>query len=196
MAAIVTLLQRAEPCSGAPRCAVPPDTGGRPETALLRTTVTRARGDRAAARQDGDGRGDGGEMDNERLARTWMIVAGVALLGAGLIGFIPNNPIASEDPNALFRTNTVHDIVHIVSGLLALGIAFGLRGRQLADGTIGFGVLYAVVGILLIVDPKMFGLMSDAPVNAPDHVLHAGLAIVSIVLGYMARERTTTAATA
>jgi hypothetical protein len=135
-------------------------------------------------------------MDNERLARTWMIVAGIALLGAGLIGFIPNNPIASEDPNALFRANTLHDIVHIVTGLLALGIAFGLRGRQLADGTIGFGILYAIVGVLLIVDPTMFGLMSDAPVNAADHVLHAGLAVVSLVLGYMARERTRSAAVA
>ena len=33
-------------------------------------------------------------MDNERLARNWMIVAGVALVAGGLIGFIPGNPIA------------------------------------------------------------------------------------------------------
>src|SRR5690349_21194479 len=52
-------------------------------------------------------RKDGVEMDdNLRLARTWMIVAGIALLGAGLIGFIPGNPIASADPDALFRVNT------------------------------------------------------------------------------------------
>jgi hypothetical protein len=128
-------------------------------------------------------------MDNLRIARTWMIVAGVALVGAGLIGFLPGNPIASEDPGALFRVNAAHNIVHLATGLLALAIAFGTSGRTLADATTGFGVLYAVVAVLLIVDPTMFGLFADAPANAADHILHAGLAIVSIALGVMARQR-------
>lgn len=128
-------------------------------------------------------------MDNLRLARTWMIIAGVALIGAGLIGFIPGNPIASADEAALFRVNAIHNLVHIGTGLLALAIAFGTTGRTLADGTIAFGVLYAVVAVLLVVDPTLFGLFSDAPANAADHLLHAGLAVVSIALGWMARGR-------
>jgi hypothetical protein len=131
-------------------------------------------------------------MDNEQLVRYWMIVAGVALLGAGLLGFIPGNPIASSDPNALFRVNAIHNVVHLATGALALGIGLGTRGRRLADYTIGFGVLYAVVAVLLIVDPTLFGLFSDAPANAADHVLHAALAVVSIALGYMARDRVAT----
>src|SRR3954469_21796790 len=128
---------------------------------------------------------------NEAITRYWMIIAGVALLGAGLIGFVPNNPIASSDPGALFRVNATHNIVHMITGVLALAIAFGPRGRQLGTATMGFGVLYAVVAVLLIVDPTMFGLFSDAPTNAADHVLHIALAVVSIALGYMARERST-----
>jgi hypothetical protein len=128
-------------------------------------------------------------MDNVQIARNWMVVAGVALAGAGLLGFIPGNPIASSDPDALFRVNALHNIVHLGTGVLALAIAFGTRGRALADATIGFGVLYAVVALLLIVDPTMFGLFSDAPTNAADHLLHAALAVVSIALGYMARQR-------
>ena len=89
-------------------------------------------------------------MDNLRLARTWMIIAGVALVGAGLIGFIPDNPIASANESALFRVNAIHNIIHIGTGLLALAIAFGTNGRTLADGTIAFGVLYAVVAVLLV----------------------------------------------
>ena len=127
---------------------------------------------------------------NERIARSWMLFAGVALIGAGLLGFIAGNPIASADPNALFRVNAAHNIVHIVTGVLALGIALGTRGVTLANGTIGFGALYAIVAVLLIVDPTFFGLFNDAPTNAADHVLHAALAIVSLALGYMARERT------
>jgi hypothetical protein len=126
-------------------------------------------------------------MDNERIGRYWMIFAGVALVGAGLLGFLPGNPIASADPNALFRVNAMHNIVHIVTGALALWIGLGTRGETLANGLIGFGALYAVVAILLLVDPTMFGLFSDAPTNAGDHVLHAALAIVSLALGWMLR---------
>ena len=130
-------------------------------------------------------------MDNEQLARYWMIVAGAALVGAGLLGFIPDNPIASSDPNALFRVNAIHNVVHLLTGALALAIAFGTRGETLANATIGFGVLYAAVAILLVIDPSLFGLFEDAPANAADHVLHAALAVVSIALGFMARERRT-----
>jgi hypothetical protein len=131
-------------------------------------------------------------MENERIAKTWMIIAGVALLGAGLIGFLGSNPIASSSPDALFRVNAAHNVVHLLTGLVALAIGLGTRGIQLANATIGFGVVYALVAVVSIIDPTMFGLFSDAPVNAADHILHVGLAIVSIALGYMARERTAT----
>jgi hypothetical protein len=127
-------------------------------------------------------------VENERITRYWMIIAGISLLGAGLIGFIPGNPIASADASALFRVNAVHNVVHLATGALALWIGMGTRGRDLASWTIGFGALYAVVAILLVIDPTMFGLFADAPANGADHVLHAGLAVVSIALGFMARQ--------
>jgi len=131
-------------------------------------------------------------VNENGLLRTWMMVAGVALLGAGLLGFI-DNPIASNNENALFRVNALHNVIHIVSGLLALGIAFGLRGRDQANAAIGFGVLYGAVAVLGIVDPNLFGLMADAPINAADHALHIGLAVISIALGWMARDTETRA---
>ena len=128
-------------------------------------------------------------MDNVQLARYWMFVAGVALIGAGLLGFIPDNPIASGDPNALFRVNAAHNLVHILTGVVALAIAYGTRGVTLANATIAFGVLYGLVLVVLLVDPTLFGVFEDAPTNLADHVLHAALAVVSIAVGYMARER-------
>ncbi len=126
-------------------------------------------------------------MDNEQTGRWWMIFAGASLVGAGLLGFVAGNPIASADPNALFRVNALHNIVHLATGALALWIGLGTRGATLANGLIGYGVLYAVVAVLLVVDPTLFGLFSDAPANTADHVLHAALAIVSIGLGWMLR---------
>jgi hypothetical protein len=128
-------------------------------------------------------------MENERIARYWMTVAGIALLAAGAIGFVPGNPIASPDSSAIFTVNAAHNVVHLVTGLLALGIAFGTRGLDLANATIGFGVLYLIVAVLLVADPRAFGLFNDVPANTADHALHFGLAIVSLALGYMARQR-------
>ena len=127
---------------------------------------------------------------NERIARSWMLFAGVALIGAGLLGFIAGNPIASADPNALFRVNAAHNIVHIVTGVRPRGLAGGTPGGARAHRASRVGGPYAIVAVLLIVDPTFFGLFNDAPTNAADHVLHAALAIVSLALGYMARERT------
>jgi hypothetical protein len=130
---------------------------------------------------------------NSDLAKMWMTVAGIALLAAGLLGFI-DNPLVGKASNALFATDNVHNIVHIATGLLALYIALGLRGDARANGTIGFGVLYVVIFLACVVSPKLFGLFS-VPVNTADHGLHAGLAIVSLAVGYMARDRDSNRAT-
>jgi hypothetical protein len=125
----------------------------------------------------------------ESIDRGWMVVIGIALAAAGLIGFL-DNPLASNNSGALFRVNAAHDIVHIATGLVALGIALGTRGLTLANATIGFGILYAIVFVLCLVDPTLFGLFADAPVNGADHVLHAATALVSLALGFVLRQET------
>jgi hypothetical protein len=63
---------------------------------------------------------------NDSLVRGWAILAGVVLILTGLLGFI-QNPIAySRD--AILIVDNVHNIVHLLTGALALGIAFGTRG--------------------------------------------------------------------
>src|SRR5262245_35211419 len=126
-------------------------------------------------------------MDNERLARWWAAFVGFALIGAGLLGFLAGNPIASDSPSALFQVNALHNVVHLATGALALWLAFGARGDALSTGLIAYGALYAAVFVLLVVDPTLFGLFSDAPANILDHVLHGAVAVVSIGLGWMLR---------
>ena len=132
-------------------------------------------------------------MRNGNLVQVWMALAGIVLVAVGLLGFI-SNPLVGADPSALVQTNTVHNIVHLATGLIALFIAFGLRGENQANGAIGFGVLYVVIFLALIVSPTLFGLFADAPARLNEHVIHAALAIVSLAVGYMARDRSATAA--
>jgi uncharacterized membrane protein HdeD (DUF308 family) len=127
---------------------------------------------------------------NSALAQSWMALAGIVLVAVGLLGFI-DNPIVGSSANALLTTDTLHNVVHLVSGALALYIAFGLRGDSQANATLGFGVLYAVIFVAVLVSPDLFGLFS-VPANAPLHVIHAALAVVSLAVGYMARDRVRT----
>ena len=136
---------------------------------------------------------------NYGLAQGYAALVGVVLVISGLLGFI-QNPIVGPGPNGdgtnvLLAANTVHNIVHILTGALALYIAFGLSGEQQANGVIAFGILYAIIFVALIVDPRLFGLFRDIPANMADHVLHAALAVASIAVGYLAKtssERTAT----
>src|SRR5687768_2260716 len=123
--------------------------------------------------------------NNEQLGKYWMIFVGVALLSAGLLVFVAGDPVASHVPSAIFRVNAAHNIIHLLTGGLALAIGLGTRGVNLANGLIGFGVLYAVVALVLLVDPTLFGVFADAPGNAGDMILHVALAVVSLALGYM-----------
>jgi uncharacterized protein DUF4383 len=123
-------------------------------------------------------------MDNARLARSWLLLAGVILIVVGILGFF-SNPLVG--PNGLVATDNLHNVVHIITGVLALGLAYGMA-NDIGTAAIIFGALYAVVFVATLISPSLFGLFS-VPVNAIDHVIHIGLAIVSLGIGYMARDR-------
>ena len=127
-------------------------------------------------------------MDNVRLARSWLYLSGVILIAVGLLGFF-SNPLVG--PDGLVATDNPHNIVHILTGLLALGLAYGMRDN-VAMATMLFGALYLIVFVVTIISPTLFGIFT-VEVNAIDHVIHIGLAIVSLALGYMARGSVATA---
>jgi hypothetical protein len=122
------------------------------------------------------------------IAKGYAALIGVVLVAVGLLGFV-SNPIVGEG-SAVFLTGSVHNVVHLATGLLALFVAFGLRGEQQANGVIGIGLLYLVVFIALLVSPTLFGILGEAyPVNVADQGLHLGLAVISVAVGWMARSQ-------
>ncbi len=123
-------------------------------------------------------------MHDNATVRGYAGLVGIVLVVVGLLGFV-GNPIVGSG-SALFPTGALHNVVHVATGLLALYVGLGLPSSQQANGMIGFGVLYLVVFVLLIVSPTLFGLF-DTPLNVADHILHAGLGIVSLAVGSMAR---------
>ena len=127
-------------------------------------------------------------MNSTSNAMAWSALAGIVLVAAGLLGFL-NTSIVGEAENALLRTGTVHNIVHLLTGLVALYIAFGLKGDQQVSAVLGFGILYVIIFVAVLASPTLFGLFSVAASPAI-HVVHGVVAIVSLAVGYMARGAT------
>ena len=64
------------------------------------------------------------------------------LVAAGLFGSV-DNPIVAGAAGALFQVDTLHSVVHLVSGLVALFMGTSQHGRALGEATIAFGGMYS-----------------------------------------------------
>ena len=126
------------------------------------------------------------------LARGYAALIGVILVAIGVAGFF-DNPIVS-DPGAapLFVTGTVHNMIHLATGFLALYIAFAMVGRAQVTAVIAFGGLYLVIAALLLLSPNLFGVLGPSPgynANGMDQLLHLAIGFVSIAVGVVARRQ-------
>jgi hypothetical protein len=100
---------------------------------------------------------------------------GIVLLAVGVLGFF-NDPILG-----LFDVNTLHNIVHIASGILGLaaaGSGYGMSRTYL----IVFGLVYAVVALLGFINLAV--AVSLLELNPMDNYLHMAIAAVCLVVGF------------
>jgi hypothetical protein len=118
------------------------------------------------------------------MAKTIATILGVVFILVGIVGFVDHNLMGTH-------LNTTHNLVHIVSGAIAL--YFGLAGTLSAARLfcIIFGIVYALLGVcgfllgngadrmLAIDDLLMLGTM--------DHVVHILLGIVFLIGGFLTR---------
>jgi hypothetical protein len=121
------------------------------------------------------------------IVKAWAALVGLVLIATGLIGFL-GTPLVGSASGALVPTDNLHNVVHLATGAVALGIAFGLSGRTQVDAMLGFGILYVVIFAAVLISPTLLGLFS-VPANAVVHVIHAAVAAVSIGVALMARDR-------
>jgi hypothetical protein len=113
-------------------------------------------------------------------ARIAAIVLGIVLVLVGLLGFF--QPIVL----GVFRVNTAHNLVHIISGLVLLAGAFTTFGSGMALKVVGVVyVIIAVAGFL----PFLYGadgtmLLGFIEMNDADKWLHVVLAVVFLAAGF------------
>ena len=137
---------------------------------------------------------DDGRETGRTPAQWYCLLAGAALLLAGIFGFLADATFdtgASGTDNdggnvggALqgdsflgFEVNGWHNVVHLLSGLVLLA-AFSKR-KPAKTVALAFGIVYGLVTLIGLIDGNdVLGLI---PVNPADNILHLALSLAGIL---------------
>ena len=118
------------------------------------------------------------------MPKTILTILGVVFLLAGVAGFI--EPL-SPDGNVfgLFfvgEPGTVHNVVHLLSGVLALAAASRIDYARLYGQV--FGVVYALVTVLGFFTESGEEVLGILPINGWDNLLHLVITLLLLYVGF------------
>lgn len=112
------------------------------------------------------------------MAKKLAMIFGAVFVLVGILGFIPNPLVGAE--GALFETDLMHNLVHLLFGVILLVVAMKNEAAS-ALWLMILGIVYlvlAVLGFLMI--PEEGELLGLVHMNNADHWLHIGLAVLLI----------------
>jgi hypothetical protein len=108
------------------------------------------------------------------MTKNVLYVLGAVFVIIGLLGFV-NHPVLG-----IFEVNTLHNLIHLASGILALIFA-GMAESQAKTFAVVLGVVYALVTLLgFLLGGNVLGLIH---VNMADNLLHLVLTVVLLATG-------------
>jgi hypothetical protein len=115
------------------------------------------------------------------MAKTVAKILGIVFVLVGIVGFIAPNLLGAH-------LNTLHNLVHIISGAIALyfGFAGSLSAARLF--CIVFGIVYALLGIcgfLLGGAPDHMFNVAGLHLGTMDHIIHILLGIIFLIGGFL-----------
>jgi hypothetical protein len=116
------------------------------------------------------------------MAKTYCRILGVAMLAAGVLGFMMPRLLG-------FHLTPVHNVIHLATG--ALATYFGFSGSYAGAQSFcrAFGVVYALVAILGFAAPGLLSAILGHPGMTasdlmPDNVFHVAVALSSLAAGF------------
>ena len=116
------------------------------------------------------------------MVKTAAVLFGVVFLLVGILGFVP---AVTKDEMLLgiFHVNAAHNVVHLLSGAVALFAGMTSVAAARIYFRI-FGVVYAAVAVMgfMMGDTMLLGLISN---NTAVTWLHVVIAATSLLLGFM-----------
>ena len=110
------------------------------------------------------------------------ILFGLVFLLVGVLGFVPG-VTTNHMLFGIFHVNGAHNVVHLLSGLVALLAGTAGAGSSRTFFRV-FGALYGAVAVLgfIVGNGPIFGLISNNPAVT---WLHVGISAVALALGYL-----------
>ena len=109
------------------------------------------------------------------LVRPLTRILGVVLVIVGLLGFFASSPLLGY-----FEVDTLHNLIHLASGVIALVV--GGNHAMARMFLIIFGLVYGAVAVIGFVQANtVLGLFA---VNAADNFLHTGIAAACLIVGF------------
>jgi hypothetical protein len=118
------------------------------------------------------------------MIKTAAVLFGIVFILIGILGFVPG-VTNNEMLLGIFHVNAAHNVVHLLSGAVALFAGMTSVGASRMYFRI-FGVVYGLVAILGLMNmgqhTMLLGLISN---NDADTFLHIAIAAVSLLLGFM-----------
>jgi hypothetical protein len=116
------------------------------------------------------------------MLRIIAVLFGIGFIFAGVAGFLP-----SFMPNGLllglFEIDMMHNIVHIVSGVVAIMAATSYHYSRLYFRV--FGVLYAIVTVAGFWKGQVYIMH----MNMADNFLHLVITLIALYLGFFFKKR-------
>lgn len=114
------------------------------------------------------------------------IFLGLGLMTLGVMGFLPEFTSYGKLFNT-FQVNSWHNLIHIVTGVLALICALS-SGIATKIFFIIFGLIYAIfAGYGFMQGDGM--LLNTIAVNGADNFLHAGIALAFLYFGLFLKSK-------
>lgn len=115
------------------------------------------------------------------------LVIGIVFTLIGLAGFFVSS---SMQPGSLmgFHVDLVHNLIHLVTGLVALVSVFAGWSRRFNQI---FGVIYLLIGLAGLIYPGLYFngmLLGMMHVNAADHGLHLVTGLIAAGVGFFVHD--------
>ncbi|MEO5646439.1 MAG: DUF4383 domain-containing protein [Candidatus Paceibacterota bacterium] len=122
---------------------------------------------------------------NTQQAAKWF---GWIILAVGILGFIPGIVTPSGLLLGIFSVDAMHNIIHILTGIVALASAGTLKGAKLYFKI--FGIVYALVTILGLMSSN--GMVLGMMMNTADNLLHVVITLFALYFGFRNESTTVT----
>jgi len=115
------------------------------------------------------------------LARTYALIVGWLMTIVGIVGFFSGGMLL------VFEVNTAHNVIHLLTGLVALFFGYYVAGRYSRVFDQWLGIVYTVVAVVgfAVAGLASATILGILPLNLADNILHAVIALSALSAGFL-----------